>query len=190
MTEDLDESNLLDYQGYVEDEINDFKEDDESIDDESSEVGWNSEDEKKHYTKNIDKLNETYLLHEEKQEEIDEEMVVKEEFDEEIVEKEEIDEEIVVKEEFDEEIDVKEEFDEEIDEEIVVKEEIDEKEEFDEELNKFDESNTIQETHNNYESFTLEEKPLVQEEINKEETKLPTKKCFWDFICDVINNFR
>jgi len=204
MTEDFDESNLLDYQGYVENEINDFEEknheddeEDESIDDESSEVGWNSEDEKKYYTKNIDKLNESYIIHEETEEEMKHD-----ELDLEIV-SEEINDELdleMVHEEKDEELDlemVHEEKDDELDLEMV-HEEINEElkndelhiEIVDEEQHAWyygiKEEFVNEETNRVYESFTPEKKPLVQEEINDEKTKLHNKKSFWDFICDII----
>jgi len=77
--EDLSESKIPDLNTYFEDEINKFIHEDESIDDESPEVGWNSEDEQKYYSKTInmdaieedtsDELNEAI---EEKKEEIDE----------------------------------------------------------------------------------------------------------------------
>ena len=89
--EDLSESKIADLNTYFEDEINKIIHEDESIDDESPEVGWNSEDEQKYYSKTInmdtieeetkdelnenieeetkDGLNETI---EEKKEEIDE----------------------------------------------------------------------------------------------------------------------
>jgi hypothetical protein len=194
MTEDFDESNLLDYQGYVEDEINDFKEDhdeeDESIDDESSEVGWNSEDEKKYYTKNIDKLNESYIIHEETEEELK-----NDELDVEMVHEEK-------DEELDEEI-VHEEKDEELDVEMVHEEKDEEKKEelkndelhieiVDEEQHAWyygiKEEIINEETIRVYESFTPQEKPLVQEKINDEDTKLHNKKGFWVIIWDFINN--
>jgi len=168
MTEDFDESNLLDYQGYVEDEISDFKqetnkehEEDESIDDESSEVGWNSEDEKKYYTKNIDELNESYIIDQETEEEMKDE-----ELDEEIVHEEKKEE--LKNDELHIEI---------VDEEqhawyYGIKEEIVQ-----------EEPNVV------YESFTPEKKPLVQEEINDQETNSNNKKCFWGIIWDFINIF-
>ena len=224
MTEDFDESNLLEYQGYDEDETKDFKEknkedeikdfkkegddedddedddeeddeehdsDDESIDDESSEVGWNSEDEKKYYTKNIDKLNESYIIHEETEEELKDD-----ELDVEIVHEEKNDELDVemVHEEKDDELDVEmvhEEKNDELHIEIVDEEQhawyYGEKEELKNIIETIDE--TIDEKINHlYESFIPEEKPLVDKEINDEETKLHNKKSFCVIIWDFINN--
>ena len=157
MTENFDESNLLDYQGYIRDEIIDFEEKniqdhDESIDDESSEVGWNNEDEKKYYSKNNSELNETCIIHEEMDEEL---------------KNDEMDEELN---------------NEEMDEEVVV-EEKQEEEQHAWYYGLKEEPNHV------YESFIPEEKPLVQEEINNQETKLPDKKCFWGIIWDFINIF-
>jgi hypothetical protein len=195
MIEDFDESNLVDYQGYIRDEIIDFEEknneieQDESIDDESSEVGWNNEDEKKYYSKNNSELNETCIIHEEMDKELmDEELMneelMNEEMDKELM-NEEMDEELIneeMHEEMDEEL-----MNEEMDEEVVVEEKKEEEQHawyygLKEEIVQ-EEPNVV------YESFTPEKKPLVQEEINNQETNSNNKKCFWGIIWDFINIF-
>jgi hypothetical protein len=176
MIEDFDESNLVDYQGYIRDETIDFEEknneieQDESIDDESSEVGWNNEDENKYYSKNNSELNETCIIHEEMDKEL-----MNDELDEEMDEELKNDE---LDEEMDEEIK---------NEEVVVEEKKEEEQHawyygLKEEIVQ-EEPNVV------YESFTPEKKPLVQEEINIQETNSNNKKCFWGIIWDFINIF-